>query len=279
MTAVAWAPQIGMATALAEIADQSSDWPGLGRRSPGAIRLILVPDDARYRRFTRGRAPAWGAGIAVPSARTILLRSDVGDLQRTLRHELAHVVLHDAIRSRVPLWFDEGYAAWAAGEWDRLATLALNLTVVRGAVPELSGLDRELRGSAADAGPAYALATSAVARLAQRNPTRTISPLLDRLARGEDFDEAVAATTGLTIGQFSDDWVGTVRRRYGFITWAAAGGIWGVVATLVLAFAGVRRRADEPRRAALDVGWTIPAEPDALAEDEASPELDPGHLQ
>ena len=92
----------------------------------------------------------------------MLLRADLDDVYRTLRHELAHLALHEAIDVRVPLWFDEGYAAWAAGEWERLGGLELNLAVVRGAVPDLPGLDGALRGSASTADAAYALAASAV---------------------------------------------------------------------------------------------------------------------
>ncbi len=258
-----------MAAALAEMADRSSDWPGLGRRSAGVIRLILVPDLRRYVAFTRGRAPVWGAGVALPGAHTILLRADVGDLEQTLRHELAHLVLHDAVRVRVPRWFDEGYASWAAGEWDRMAALGLNLTVARGTVPDLGQLDADLRGTSAAAGPGYALAMSAVVRLAERNPTRTLGPLLERLEQGEEFVVALRETTGLNPGQFERDWQGTVRRRYGFVTWMVAGGFWAFMATLVIALAGVRRRADRPRRAALDQDWVVPPE------DEAPPELDP----
>lgn len=266
--AVAWPPQLGMAASLADEADRIRSWPGLGRRSVGPIRLILVPDEARYQQLTGGRGPSWGAGIAVPGAHTILIRADAGDLSITLRHELAHLILHAAVRTRVPRWFDEGYAAYAAGEWDRIAALSLNLSVARGGVPELEELNGALRGKVTSVAPAYALAMSAVARLAERNPTRSLTPLFDRLAQGVEFADAVRETTGLNMGQFSADWTGTIRRRYGLISWLAAGGLWGVIATLVLALGGVRRRADRPRRAALDEGWSLPPE------DETAPELD-----
>ena len=257
-----------MAASLADIADHPSDWPGLGRRAAGPLRLILVPDRARYERLTGGRAPSWGAGLAVPGARTILIRADQGDLPTTLRHELAHIVLHNAVRVRVPRWFDEGYAAYAAGEWDRLAALSLNLSVARG-VPELDDVNGALRGSLTSAGPAYALAMSAVARLAERNPDRSLRPLLERLERGVEFPDAVRETTGLNLGQFDRDWAGTIRKRYGLVSWMAAGGLWAVIATLVIALGSVRRRADRPRRAALDEGWVLPP-----PEDEAPADLD-----
>jgi hypothetical protein len=269
VTAVAWAAQQAVAIDLARVADRPAEWPGLGVRDPGPLRLIVVPDAHLLDSLTAGRAPPWGAAIAVPGARTILLRADEGDLVRTLRHELAHLALHEAVAVRVPLWFDEGYAAWAAGEWDRLGTLELNLTVVRGAVPTLTGLDGALRGSASSADAAYALAVSAVAELARRNPTGTLTPLLRRLESGEDFDAAVLATTGLAVGRFEQEWQRTIRRRYTLGNWLIAGGGWLIVALLVAVQVWRRRRIDRVRRAALDDGWNV--EP----ETEQGPELDP----
>ena len=268
VTAVAWPAQRGVAVDLARAADRPAEWPGLGLRDPGPLRLIIVPDGRTLDSLTAGRAPAWGAAVAEPGERTILLRADQDDLLRTLRHELAHLALHEAVPVRVPLWFDEGYASWAAGEWERFGGLELNLAVVRGAIPTLTALDGALRGSASTADAAYALAASAVTELARRNPTGTLTPLLQRLERGESFDSAVLATTGLTLERFDDQWRKAVRRRYTFGQWLIAGGGWAVMGVLVVWLVRRRRRADRARRAALDIGWVV--EP----ETEDGPELD-----
>jgi hypothetical protein len=269
VTAVAWPAQSRLAADLAREAGRPADWPGLGRRIPGPLRLIVVPDARRLDSLTSGRAPHWGAAIALPDTRTILLRADGEDLSRTLRHELAHLALHEAVAVRVPLWFDEGYAGWAAGEWDRFGSLELNLAVVRGAIPDLGSLDGALRGSASTADAAYALAVSAVAELARRNPSGTLQPLLSRLEAGTDFEAAVRATTGLSLGRFEEQWQRTTRQRYSVGTWLIAGGGWLVLALVILGLRQVRRRADRVRRAALDVGW------DVGPEDAPGPELDP----
>ena len=198
----------------------------------------------------------------------MVVRADAGDPAQILRHELAHFALHDAVRVRVPLWFDEGYAAVAAGEWDRLEALRLNLTVARGTVPGFFELDRGLRATQPDAEAAYALAASAVAMLARRNPERSLAPLLERLGRGEDFAAAVLATTGSPLGRFELEWQKDVRRRYGLLVWVMAGGLWALAAAALLAAVWLRRRRDRPRRAALDVGWVV--EPD----EEELPPLD-----
>lgn len=272
MTVVAERADLDLGIALAHQAERPWSWFGLGRRELGELRLVVVRGDAAFESLARG-VPGWGAGLAFPRARTVVVRADAGDPVRILRHELAHVVLHDAVRGRVPLWFDEGYAAVAAGEWDRLDALRLNFTVARGRIPEFPELDRALRGGHGTAEAAYALAAAAVLELARRHPTGRLEPLLVRLGRGEPFDEAVLATTGLTVGRFELVWQKEVRRRYGLLVWTLAGGLWVVVAVVALVAVRVRRRRDAPRRAALDVGWEVPeaAAPEPLDPAEPRP--------
>lgn len=268
VTVVSWPLQRDIALELARLAGKSTEWPGLGQRTPGPLQLIIVPDGRHFESLSSGRAPPWGAAVALPGARMILLRADQGDLYRTLRHELAHLALHQAVKVRVPLWFDEGYASWAAGEWDRLDALELNLAVVRGGVPDLRSLDGALRGSATTAGAAYALAISAVTELARRNPSGSLDPLMARLGSGDDFAAALLATTGLTVSQFDIEWRKALRRRYSLATWLLAGGGWGLLVISMWLWVRVRRKADLPRRAALDEGWEVAPE---LA---GTPELD-----
>ncbi|HEU5169891.1 MAG TPA: hypothetical protein VFU46_05100 [Gemmatimonadales bacterium] len=264
VTIVTWPQQRALAASLALDAARPAEWPGLGRVAPGPLRIILAPDAAAVDSLTRGRAPKWGVGFADPDTRTILLRADTPDIRRTLRHELAHLALRERVHVRVPLWFDEGYAGWAAGEWERFGGLELNLAVAGGAVPDLRQLDAELRRSAGSAGPAYALAMSAVIELARRHPSGRLDPLLGRLAVGEGFDAAVQATTGLTPTRFEESWRRAVRGRYTIATWLIAGGIWAVVALAVLGGAAARRRRDRARRAALDEGWVLPEDAEPL---------------
>ena len=275
--AVARSSDLSLAIRLAEEADRPRAWYGLSRAEPGPIRLFVVRGTRTADTLIGGRLPPWGAGFALPGARTIVIRADAGEPQQILRHELAHLALHDAVRGRVPLWFDEGYAAVAAGEIDRLVALELSITVARGKVPTLDELDRGLRSARATAEASYGMAASAVLFLARGNPSRELHPLLARLREGEPFESAVLATTGLTLGRMEVAWQRDVRRRYGWIVWLTAGGFWLLVSLLVIAAAWLRRRRDRPRRAALDAGWVLPDDreggddPDSLSE-----RLDPG---
>lgn len=258
ISVIAPAERRGFAVALAEQAERPVNWPGLGRRTPPPFTLVLAADSASLARMTRGGAPGWGAGVTLPRARTIILRADLPDVPQTLRHELAHLVLRTAVRSRLPLWFDEGYAAWGSGEVGRAETLELNLAVAAGRIPSFAALDGMLRGSAGTADLAYALAASAVAEIARREPQGGLERLLSRLERGEGFEAALTAATGLAPDRFEAAWQGALRRRYSLLTWLVAGGMWTIIAFSLGGLVWYRRQRDRPRREALDRGWTLP---------------------
>ena len=258
ITVLADRRNLSLGTALAEAASAPHDWLGLGRMDAGPLVLILARDRAEFTRWSRGRLPSWGAGVTFPGSRVVIIRLDAGDPYQTLRHELAHVVLHQAVQGRVPLWFDEGYAVLAAQEYGRFAALRLNLAVAAGRVPDLRALDGALRGSDDDAETAYALAGSAVAELERRGRNGQLAPLLKELERGVPFDDAVASSTGFTLDRFEDAWQQSLRRHYNWAIWLATDGMWLLV-TLILSWAAAtRRRREAPRRAALDVGWPEP---------------------
>ena len=222
-------------------------WPGY--RPPGAGTHPAHrsrPTPQAFAKLSGGRVPSWGVGLAMPGGRAIVVRADAPDPLGALKHELAHLALHDAVRVRVPLWFDEGYAVVAAGEWDRMEALRLNLAVVRGAAGDLQALDAALRQSESEAATAYALAGSAVLLLARSNPAQSLDALFAKLGAGTGFEEAVGITTGYTLGTFERAWQKDLRRQYGWFVWLVAGGGWAILGVVVLVLARWRRRRDAP---------------------------------
>ena len=268
MSAVAWPGQNGLAAVLAEAADRTGPFPGIGPLSDRPIRLILAATRERFDSVTRSRLPGWSEGAAFPDRATVVLLS-AGSPDRltvVLRHELAHVALRWRVRRSLPLWFEEGYAAVAAGEWDRLDALRLNWQVARGARYDLDEVDRSLRGDRPDATTAYALATTAVLLLQRWGGPAGLGPLIERLARHPTFDAALRDTYHLTEGDFEERWQRDVDARYGWLGWASAVGLfWAVLACVFVWLVWARRRRDRARKALLDEGWTVPDDDEPTA--------------
>jgi hypothetical protein len=155
VTAVYWSGEAEAALTLAEAAAADSLFPGISDAWTEPMRLLITADEQRFDSLMSGRIPEWGTGAAIPASNTIVLRL-TGDVRRTLHHELAHLALHSAVE-RVPLWFDEGYASRAAGEWGRLGALRVNWSLMTGAVPTFGQVNRDIRSGAAHAETAYAV--------------------------------------------------------------------------------------------------------------------------
>jgi hypothetical protein len=255
VTAIAWPGQEALAASIAERADHAAGFPGIGSLPDRPIRVILAPTRQTYDSLTRGRLPLWSEGAAFPDAGVVVLLA-VGPPDRlavALRHELAHLALRWRVGGRTPLWFEEGYAAVAAAEWDRLDALRLNWQLARGVRMNLDEVDRALRGARGDAETGYALAATAVLLLHRWGGDRGLAPLIANLPQAATFDAALRATYHVTEGDFELRWQKDVASRYGWLSWAAAMSFfWLAIGAVVVALAILRRRRDQARRAALD---------------------------
>jgi hypothetical protein len=270
VTAIAWPNQQTLAASVAEAADHARDFPGIGPLPDRPIRIILAPTREKYDSLTRGRLPLWSEGAAFPGAGTIVLLTDRPTDRPTvaLRHELAHLALRWHVGRYVPLWFEEGYAAVAAQEWDRLDALRLNWQLARGVRMDLDEVDRALRGARGDAETGYALATTAVLLLERWGGDRGLEPLLANLRSAESFDAALRTTYHVTEGDFELRWQRDVGSRYGWLSWLAAlGFFWLAIGALLVALIGLRRKRDRRKRAALEAEGAAEADRSQLLDD------------
>ena len=232
--------------------------PGLPADVPTHVTLVLAPDEESFDRATGGRIPEWGAAVALPTESQIVLpvyasgRTWGGERLRVLRHEWAHVGLHEYLDGLVvPRWFSEGYAEWAAG-WDRAEAWRLRLLMATGQAPPLDSLTLGFPRDAASAGAAYLLAATAVEYLVLESGERGLEMFLRRWRETRSFEGALRATYGVTAGQFEEDWRAQVKDRYGWLLLLSQSMlIWTALAGASLLLFRVRRRRDRERLARL----------------------------
>ena len=255
-TAVAYPRDARLARSLLSAAARLDTFPGLPR--PTARVLIAVaPDQERFRQWIGPRAPEWGAAVAFPDQRRIVMQgqragADAGDPEQVLRHELAHLALHEYLGNLPPRWFDEGYASYAAAEWGRDELLATNAALVLRGVPSLEALDSGFAGGALSAEASYALAYRAVAELASLDSARGLALFFRYWKETGSADLAVRSAYMVTLPQFEKLWQDRTRRRYGGLALMADLTLASLlVLGPLLPLYVARRRRDRRRMAAL----------------------------
>ncbi len=228
--------------------------PGFGRGAvPDSSIIVLAPTPADFSAATGGGAPEWAGGVAIPDLRAIVLPAypvpnvRPVDAAATLRHEVAHLALHERLPGPIPRWFNEGYAEVAAGSWDVESAWTLRLAFVLGRVPPLDSLELEWPRSAARARLAYLLSATMVDHLRRRTGERGFSLLMENWQREGSLDRSVRVTFGMTMGQLEAEWRKDVRKRYGWLSVATNVGLIWVIA-LVMGFAAIIPRRMRNRR-------------------------------
>ncbi|HYJ79962.1 MAG TPA: hypothetical protein VEW03_10195 [Longimicrobiaceae bacterium] len=233
--------------------------PGLGRlAAPDSTTILLAPTPAAFRAATGGRAPEWAGGVAIPAARTLVLpaypAAGVRPVQAavTLRHEIAHLVLHERLPPGIPRWFDEGYAEVAAGGWDVESAWQLRVAFVVGGVPPLDSLALGWPRGAERARLAYLLSATAVDYLHRRGGERGLTLLFASWRERGSLEAALRSTYGITLDQFEAEWRRDVRRRHGWLLGLAnAAVIWSLAAVLAMVAWIPRRRRNRARMEAM----------------------------
>lgn len=255
-TVVAFPQDLRLARAVLDSATARDTFPGLPRPRARAL-IAIAPDARRFREWVGPGAPEWGAAIAIPDQQRIVMQggsagSDAGNPMQVLRHELAHLALHEYLNDLPPRWFDEGYASYSAGEWGRGEVLETSVALALHGVPPLDSLDAGFTGGAQRADAAYALAYRAVAELAELDPDRGLTLFFRYWRETGSMDRAVRAAYGITEVAFDQRWRARTMRRYGALALLAnLSVVFGLIGIIILPLYAVRLRRKRRRLAAM----------------------------
>lgn len=206
----------------------------------------LAPENAPY--------PKYASGVAYPDLGLVLITLDPRnpnerhDIVETFKHELAHIALHDAVKGHdVPRWFNEGFAVYVSGEGSlpRLQTL-WTASLAKNIIP-FDRLERSFPNDAILASIAYAQAADIVRYLVRTQEQYRFDGLVERIARGMSFDQALVGSYGIDRITLESEWREDIARRYTF--WPVLTGstvLW--MGTVGLFFLGYRKRKARNRR-------------------------------
>lgn len=221
----------------------------LGVPAGETMEIYLAPTRDLFGTIQPGTPPDWADGTAWAALGLVFLHAPEArdgtaePLEQVLDHEIVHVLLGRAFLPRVvPRWLQEGLAQFYAGELD--ARVATTLSVAAGK-DELLPMAQITRGFPKDptrAHIAYAQSADFIGWLASHHGEPAIRTLIQQLALGHDYEDAIQEATGLSAktveGKWRDGWNDPFFKIAALVNTNV---LWGIGGVLLLAGA-VRRR-------------------------------------
>ena len=276
------------ARALATL-DALGQLPGLRRTGMQAL-LTVAPTREVMDSLVGGRVPEWAGAVAIPDRMEIIIPggrfwpASPLDEARILRHEWAHLALaYEMGDLRIPRWFNEGYAEWAAGGWLDGGARKLGVALAFGDGPPLDSITLGWPRERVPAELAYLLSASVIQYLVEASGRRGLERFLAEWKRRRSYDAALRGVYGATAAQLESDWRKWVKRRYGWLIVLSDSALfWAVLAAALTVMFLVRRRYRREQMARLRAGeppdappfWIVPGEGTGTAPGESP--VDPG---
>lgn len=226
------------------------------------VTLTVAPTREVMDSLVGGRVPEWAGAVAISERMEMIVPSgrfwpgsrveEVG----VLRHEWAHLALaHEMGRLRIPRWFNEGYAEWAAGSWRDDGALKLSLALAFGGAPPLDSIALSWPRDPVPAEVAYLLSASVIHYLIESSGARGLETFIAAWKQGASFERALREVYGTTSGQLEADWRKWVGRRYGWLSVLSHSAVfWTVLVAALSAMFLNRRRYRRQQMARLRAG-------------------------
>ncbi|MFP5211880.1 MAG: peptidase MA family metallohydrolase [Acidobacteriota bacterium] len=185
--------------------------------------VFLVGDEDSFMRMG-GTGPLVAAFALFPKGHIVMNMASITPdfilLDRTFRHELCHLVLHDHIRGarRLPRWLDEGTCEWVAEDEPNPITARLEAAsnayaLYRRNVP-LARLDSSFSG---DMIWSYRQSESIVEYVASRYSRDALVRVLHRMADGASVETAFLKGLSRPLSDVEAEWRGALEERVRWI--------------------------------------------------------------
>jgi len=219
-----------------------------------SLRIHIVASEDRFDSLAGSFVPDWGAAVAIPLRRLIVIKSPLilpGDksLGELVAHEYSHVALAQAVRfRRIPRWLDEGMAMYVSAEWGWGDNLAISWAVVLGSVIPLMEVERLNRFEGNRVRVAYSESYLAVKYFIDTYGVSSLNILLDEIRAGRNWDDAFLTAIGLDHEAFNREFSVFLTGRYNLLTLIFDSNILWILLALIIVVGFILSRINRKKR-------------------------------
>ena len=192
----------------------------IGAIPEDTLDVHIVGTVARFDSLAGDFIPDWGAGVAIPHRKRIVIKSPLiltgeKSLGELVAHEYAHIALARAVRMQwVPRWLNEGFSMYMSTEWSWRDNLSAGMAVLMGYTARLAEIEKLNRFFSEKAEAAYAESYLAFTYFLDTYGKEGLRIFLAHSARNRDVDFCFMMATGGDYGDFQNEFSTFLLGRY-----------------------------------------------------------------
>lgn len=204
------------------------------------IVILVATRREQFDSAVGGRFPDWGVGCAIPELNAIIILSPFLypyqiELAEVLRHELAHLYLHQLVgHSRLPRWMDEGFAMLIGHQWRFGDDWQVGRAVLTGEDLTLHEIDALNRFGEGKARLAYGQSYLGMKYLLDEYGWDSFLLFVRELRRHNQLDPAFMVAVGLDYAGFQDEYDTYLKTKYNWATLLSDTMLFWIVIVLLL---------------------------------------------
>lgn len=184
----------------------------LGHDLTGPIDIFVYDSRDDFFGALGPGAREWIGAATYPSLRTVFMWLGGGSgsyLERTMTHEVTHVVFYDATANPFhvpPRWFNEGFAVWSEQQSARSRAATVRAAATDGTLLSFDGIGESFPIDPTAAGLAYAEGATMIQMIIDDDGRGAIAKIAAAWRGGATDAEALEAGTGVTAEQLYADY-------------------------------------------------------------------------
>lgn len=226
----------------------------LGDFPDDSLDIYITATTDKFDSLAGNAVPDWGAAVAIPYRRMIVIKSPLilpGDksLGELTAHEYGHIALARAAGfRRLPRWMDEGLAMYLSAEWGWGDNLAIAQAVALDRLIPLAEIEYINRFNYDKAQLAYSESYLAFKYLLDIYGRSGFHILLDNIKAGRRIDYAFIAATGSDYEAFETEFSAHLHGRYNIVTWFFNSNLLWVLLALIVVLGFILSRVRRKKR-------------------------------
>ncbi|MCK5127436.1 MAG: hypothetical protein KAR42_14365 [candidate division Zixibacteria bacterium] len=192
----------------------------LGAIPADSLHVYIVDTQERFDSLSGGYVPDWGAGVAIPLRRLIVIKSPLimtGDktLGELVAHEYTHIIVARKTKYRpIPRWMNEGMAMYFSTEWDWHDNMAVGMAVLFGYTVKLKDIEKLNRFTHNRAETAYAESYLAFDLFLDSYGNDGLQIFLENIAKRRKVNHCFVLATGSDYLNFEKEFADFLYGRY-----------------------------------------------------------------